>query len=155
MLRIHDILVWIRILLFSSLSFKTPTKNLFVKTVFLYITFFKLHLHHFSKIKSQKKSQNSRNQGFPYYFWWIREGSGSGAGSKLTDPDPGGPKTCGAGGSGFGSATLEKGQSHEMELSLRSPWVNLYLLPVVCWWFFRIVQNVKGLLVVNLIRLSL
>ncbi len=25
------------------------------------------------------------------------------------DPDPGGPKTCGSGGSGFGSATTQKG----------------------------------------------
>ncbi len=48
--RIHDILVWIRIririLLFSFLTFKTPT----------------------FKEKVQKKSQNSRNQGFSYYF---------------------------------------------------------------------------------------
>jgi hypothetical protein len=28
----------------------------------------KVHLHHFSKIKSQKESQNSRNQGFSNYF---------------------------------------------------------------------------------------
>jgi hypothetical protein len=41
----------------------------------------KVHLHHFSKIKSQKKSQNSRNQGFSYYFCMMKEGSGSGAGS--------------------------------------------------------------------------
>ncbi len=30
--------------------------------------FLKVHLHNFSKIKSQKKSQNSSNQGFSYYF---------------------------------------------------------------------------------------
>ncbi len=30
--------------------------------------FWKVHLHHFSKIKSKKKSQNSRNQCFSYYF---------------------------------------------------------------------------------------
>ena len=41
----------------------------------------KLHLHHFSKIKIQKESQNSRNQGFSYYFCIIIEGSGSRAGS--------------------------------------------------------------------------
>ncbi len=39
----------------------------------------KVHLQHFSKIKSQKESQNSRNQGFSYYFCLIIEGSGSGS----------------------------------------------------------------------------
>ncbi len=39
----------------------------------------KLHLHHFSKIKSQKESLNSRNQGFSYYFCMMIEGSGSGS----------------------------------------------------------------------------
>ncbi len=37
------------------------------------------HLHHFSKIQSQTKSQNSRNQGFSYYFCLTIEGSGSGS----------------------------------------------------------------------------
>jgi hypothetical protein len=36
----------------------------------------KLHLHHFSKIKIQKESQNRRNQGFSYYFCMMIEGSG-------------------------------------------------------------------------------
>ncbi len=39
----------------------------------------KVHLHHFSKIKSQKESQNRRNQGFSYYFCMMIEGSGSGS----------------------------------------------------------------------------
>ncbi len=41
----------------------------------------KVHLHHFSKIKSQKESQKStgRNQGFSYYFCMMIEGSGSGS----------------------------------------------------------------------------
>ncbi len=85
-----------------------------------------VHLHHFSKIKSQKESQNSRNPGFSYYFCMMIEGSGSGSipltngfGSGrpkkmwirwiririripdpylwLMDPYPGGPKTCGSG----------------------------------------------------------
>jgi hypothetical protein len=30
--------------------------------------FLKVHLHLFSKIISQKESQNSRNQGFTYFF---------------------------------------------------------------------------------------
>ncbi len=32
----------------------------------------KVHLHHFSEIKSHKKSQNSKNQCFSYYFSFIR-----------------------------------------------------------------------------------
>ncbi len=40
-------------------------------------------------------SQNSRNQGFSYFFRWMTEGSGSGP--IMMDPDlaPGGPKTYG------------------------------------------------------------
>ena len=45
------------------------------------ITFLKPHLHHFSEIKVVKKSQNSRNQGFFYYFWLMIEESGVGSGS--------------------------------------------------------------------------
>ncbi len=36
---------------------------------------------YFSKVKSQNKSQNSRNQGFSYYIFLIIEGSGSRAAS--------------------------------------------------------------------------
>jgi hypothetical protein len=68
---------WIRILLFSSLTFKMPAKNKFFNTIFSPCDFLKLHLHHLSKIKIQKESQNSRNQGFSYYFCMIIEGSGS------------------------------------------------------------------------------
>ncbi len=76
--RIHDILGWIRILLFSSLTFNLPAKNLFFfNTIFSAHYFLKVHLHHFSKIKSQKESQNIRNQGFSYYFCMMIEGSGS------------------------------------------------------------------------------
>ncbi len=39
----------------------------------------KVHLHDFSKIKSQKESKNSRYQGFSYYFYMMIEGSGSGS----------------------------------------------------------------------------
>jgi hypothetical protein len=68
---------WIRILLFSSLTFKMPAKNLCFYTIFSAYYFLKVHLHNFSKIKSQKESQNSRNQGFSYYFCMIIVGSGS------------------------------------------------------------------------------
>ncbi len=67
---------WIRIRLFSSLTFKMPAKNLFV-TLFSAYYFLKVHLQHFSKIKSQQESQNRRNQGFSYYFCMMIEGSGS------------------------------------------------------------------------------
>jgi hypothetical protein len=96
-LRIHGILGWIRIrirgsmaltngsgsririLLFSSLTFKMPAKNYgnLKKKISAYY-FLKLHLHNFSKIKSQKESQNSRNQGAGS---GPRAGSGSGSGS--------------------------------------------------------------------------
>ncbi len=46
--------------------------------------FLKVHLHHFYKIKNvTKKSQNSRNQGFSFYFCLMIGGSGSEAGSVL------------------------------------------------------------------------
>ncbi len=72
---------WIRILLFSSLTFKMPAKTQFFNTIFSAYDFLKLHLHHFPKIKIQKESQNSRNKGFSYYFCMMIEGSGSRAGS--------------------------------------------------------------------------
>jgi hypothetical protein len=48
---------WIRILLISSLTFKM-----------LVLNFSKIHLHHFSKIKSLKEVTNSRNQGFASFL---------------------------------------------------------------------------------------
>jgi hypothetical protein len=60
--RIHasDLWIRIRILLFSSLTFKTPTKNKLKKSFSAAYYFLKINLHHFSKIKSKKKSQISR-----------------------------------------------------------------------------------------------
>ncbi len=52
---------------------------------------------HFSKLKSKKESQNSRSQGFSYYFCMMIEGSGSGAGCGSI------PLT-----NGSGSATLRR-----------------------------------------------
>jgi hypothetical protein len=66
-LRIRDILVWIRIrgsmpltngsgfCLFSSLTFKTPAKKLILKQTFSAFYFLKVRLHNFSKIKSPKE----------------------------------------------------------------------------------------------------
>ncbi len=72
---------WIRILLFSSLAFNMPAKKLILNTIFSAYYFLKVHLHHFSKIKSQKESQNIRNQSFSYYFCMMIEVSGAGSGS--------------------------------------------------------------------------
>jgi hypothetical protein len=72
------------------------SKKLIINKNFFAYYFLKVHLHHFSKIKCQKESQNRRNQGFSYYFSMTIEGSGSGS-MWLVDPDPGGPKTCGSG----------------------------------------------------------
>ncbi len=52
-IRIRRIRKRIRILLFWSLSFKTPTKD-FKKKIFC-LLLFEVHLHHFSKIKSPKE----------------------------------------------------------------------------------------------------
>ncbi len=43
----------------------------------LLITFFKRYIYIIFQEKSQKESQNSRNQGFSCYFCMIIEGSGS------------------------------------------------------------------------------
>jgi hypothetical protein len=66
--------ILIRILLFSSLTFKTPTKNYFFVSL---LTFFKGTFTSFSKIKSHKEVTKSSNQGFSYYFCLMVEGSGS------------------------------------------------------------------------------
>ncbi len=57
------------------------SNKLIFNTIFSAYYFLKVHLHHFSQIKSQKESQNRKNQGFSYYFCMMIEGSGSGAGS--------------------------------------------------------------------------
>ncbi len=61
-LRIRASDLWIRlrlqILLFSFLIFKKPTKNYFFLSFSAYY-FLKVHLHHFSEIKSNKKSHKA------------------------------------------------------------------------------------------------
>ncbi len=54
-------------------------KTHFLTQFFLLITFWRYIYIIFSKIKSRKESQNSRNQGFSYYFCMMIEGSGSGS----------------------------------------------------------------------------
>ncbi len=98
MLRIHDILVWIRIrrsmpltngsgsgfgsrsCYFCPWPSRQQQKITFYK-FFLLITFWRDIYIIFQRQKVNKKSQNSRNQGFSYYFaWWQKD----------LDPDPGG-----------------------------------------------------------------
>ncbi len=83
MLRIHDILVWIRIWIRGSMPLTYGSEfgsrcgsgscyfrhlpNFFKKSFSAYYCL-KVHLHHFSKIKNQKKSQSSRNQCFSFFF---------------------------------------------------------------------------------------
>ncbi len=64
-----------------DIDFQDASKKLIFNTIFSAYYFLNVHLHHFSKIKSQKESQNRRNQGFSYYFCMMIEGSGSGSGS--------------------------------------------------------------------------
>jgi hypothetical protein len=78
-------------------DFQDANKNSFFFSFSAYY-FLKVLLHHFSKIKVKKKSQNRRNQGFSYYVCLMIEGS-PGSGSRR-------PKTCGSGQLGSGSATL-------------------------------------------------
>jgi hypothetical protein len=61
------------------IDLQDASKNKFFYKIFSAYYFLKVHLHHFSKIKSQKESLNSRNQGFSYYFCMMIEGSGSGS----------------------------------------------------------------------------
>jgi hypothetical protein len=73
-LRIHDILVWIRIRIWIRGSM--PLTN--GSGSFSPYYFLKVHLHHFSKMKSQKEvAMQYRNQGVSYYFCLVIEGSGS------------------------------------------------------------------------------
>ncbi len=57
-----------------------PSSRCQQKTNILYNFFclLNVHLHHFSKIKSHKESQNSRSQVIFYYFCMMIEGSGFG-----------------------------------------------------------------------------
>ena len=101
----------IRILIFSSLTFKMPAKKLILEHNFLCLLLFEATITSF--FFDQKESLNSRNQGFSYYFCTIIEGSGSRAGSEsipLTSGSGSGrPKTGGSGSrAGSGSATLSK-----------------------------------------------
>ncbi len=94
-IRTTELQIWIRILLFRQWLTKCQKIRFFQSFRAYY--FLKVHLHQSSK--SQKKSQNSRNQGFSYFLCFSMKGSGSVSvqimtdlgGSKPkdpTDPDP-------------------------------------------------------------------
>ncbi len=61
------------------IDLQDASKKQIFNTIFSAYYFLKVHLNHFSKIKTQKESQNRRNQGFSYYFCMMIEGSGSGS----------------------------------------------------------------------------
>jgi hypothetical protein len=46
------------------IALQDASKKQIFNKIFSAYYFLKVHLHHFSKIKSQKESQNRRNQGF-------------------------------------------------------------------------------------------
>jgi hypothetical protein len=77
------------------IDLQDASKKLISNSIFSAYYFLKVHLYHFSKIKSQKSHK---------YLW-------------LVDPDPGGLKTCGSVGSGSGSGS---GSTTLHYLNLRS-----------------------------------
>ncbi len=73
LLQIHDILVRIRIL--GSVTLTNGSRC--GQKICGFGTL--VRLHHSSKMKSHKEVTHSRNQGFPYYFLMMMEGSGAGS----------------------------------------------------------------------------
>ncbi len=117
--RIHDILVRLRIrmriLLFLSWPSRRQQKIIFFSLSFYSYSFLKLHLitSFFKGKKVTRKSQNSKNQGFSSLLLvdgriWIRIRTNI----LDSDKDPGGPKTYGSYGPGFGSGSGTQFFSH-------------------------------------------
>ncbi len=88
--------IWLRIMLFSSVTFKMPTKNILFFSKCLSLFRFECTFTSFFKDKSYKKVANQyrRNQGFSSVFCLLIEEYGSGAVQIITDPDadPEGPR---------------------------------------------------------------
>jgi hypothetical protein len=120
--RIHDILVWIRIREPMPLtngsgscyfrhgpSIGQQKINCFKQ--YFCLLLFEGTFTSFSKIKVQKKSQNSMNQGFSFFLtifaWWWKDPDPDPY-IWLMDPGPGGRKTCGSNGSGSGTLERER-----------------------------------------------
>jgi hypothetical protein len=87
------------------IDLQDASKKLIFNKIFSAYYFLKVHLHHFSKIKSQEWIKAF----LTIFAWWLKDPD-----PYLwlvdPDPDPGGPKTCGSGGSGSGSGTLVQSQ---------------------------------------------
>ncbi len=134
-LRIHDILVWIRIRGSMSLTSGFGSRSCFfvidlqdAKKLLLkvFLLNLKVHLHHISKIKSHEEV-TKQYQSFSYYFCLMIEGSGS----------------------WFGSATLVLGLhfwSSKTWIRIRSRWIwirntggrSAKFIWSAAGWFFRI-----------------
>jgi len=96
-------------------SLQDASQKLIFNTIFSAYYFLKVHLHYFSKIKSQKESQNSRNKGFSYFFCTMIEGSGSGFRA----------------GSGSGSIPLTSGSGSGRHKNM---WIRLILIRIRIRW---------------------
>ncbi len=87
--RIHASNWWIRIririldpdLAIFDIELQDASKKLIFLHNIFWLLLFEATFTPFFKDKKSKKSQNSRNQGFSYYFCMMIEGSGSRAGS--------------------------------------------------------------------------
>ncbi len=114
-LRIHDILVWIRFWIHGSMpltnesesgscyfrhwSSRCQQKLIFFN--FSWLLLFECTFTSFFKVKKSKSHKSTRNQGFSYYFSLMIEGSGYGTTPLTNGSGYTRPKTRGS-----GSATL-------------------------------------------------
>jgi hypothetical protein len=94
------------------IDLQDASKKLIFNTILFCLLLFEGTFTSFSKIKSQKESQNRRNQFFSYYFCMMIEGSGSGSGSRAGSRAGSGSIS----GSGSGSGTLTE-TVHFLKLS--------------------------------------
>ncbi len=139
-LRIHDILGWIRIRIwirgsmpltngtgsgscyFRHWPSQDANKKLIFLQVFLLITFWRYMYIIFKDKKSKRSHKAVGTKVFLTFFaWWWKDPDHDPEPDPVLDPnlwlmypdpDPGGPKTCGSGGSGSGSATLVLSSPH-------------------------------------------
>ncbi len=95
-----------------------------------------VHLHHFFKDKKAKRSHKTVGiKVFLTIFAWWQKGPDPDPYLRLVDPDPGGPKTCGSGGSGLGSVTLVTSKQilHLFRLIVAAGLVSLFFSLGVIW----------------------
>ncbi len=87
----------------------------FRPTIFSAYYFLKLHLHHFSNIKSQKESQNSIGIKVYYYFCMMMEGFGSGSRA------------------GTGSVPLTSGSGSGRPKNMWIRWIRIWIRWIRIW----------------------